>query len=165
MFSGRFGNTSRRPYVEALVIIPRLDITSGVSFLVDTGADQTVLMPTDAVRMGIKYRSLHAAQTLSGIGGKCKSFRESAAIIFYDESNTRLVEYDIQIWIAEKKAAHLRCASLLGRNVLDRLHMSYNFSKKKLDFTVISADARAPVYKGHAQTLKAKIKSVKPLPQ
>src|SRR5205085_2898066 len=33
MFNGRFGNTTGRPYVEALVNLPRLGITSGVSFL------------------------------------------------------------------------------------------------------------------------------------
>ena len=133
--------------------------------MVDTGADQTVLMPTDILRLGIKYSSLLPAHTLSGIGGKCKSFKESALIIFSDESNAQLAVYDIEISIAEKKAAHLRCASLLGRDVLHRLRMSYDFRQNKIVFTVSSADARVSVDKGNAKALKGKIKKLKHLPQ
>jgi len=124
MFSGRFGNTIERPYLEALVFLPRLNLSGGVSFLVDTGADQSVLMPTDALRLGVKYGSLHPAHALSGIGGRCKSFIESAIIVFSDESKRELVVYEIEISIAERKAAHLHFASLLGRDVPHRLRMS-----------------------------------------
>jgi hypothetical protein len=115
--------------------------------------------------MGLNYRCLRPAHLLSGIGGECKSFQEPALIIFSDESKAQLVVYDIQISIAEKKAAHLRCASLLGRDVLHRLRMSYNFRQKKIVFTVSSADARVSLEKANAETLKGKIKELKPLPQ
>ncbi len=131
----------------------------------DTGADQTVLMPTDSIRLGIKYGSLLPAHVLSGIGGECKSYKESALILFSDESNAQLVVYDIEISIAEKKAAPLRCASLLGRDVLHRLRMSYNFPQSKIVFTVCSADARISVEKGKAESLKGKIKKLKHLLQ
>ena len=135
--------------------------------MVDTGADQTVLMPTDAVRMGVEYRTLASAKghALSGIGGKCKSFNERAIIVFSDDSNAQLVAYEIEISIAEKKAAQLRCASLLGRDVLHRLRMSYNFRKKKIVFTVTSADARVALDKRRANSLKARIEKLEPLPQ
>jgi hypothetical protein len=165
MFSGRFGNTTGRPYLEALVFLPRLNLTGGVSFLVDTGADQTVLMPTDSMRMGINYGSLLPAHVLSGIGGTCKSFKESALIMFSDESNAQLVVYAIEILIAKRKAAHLRCASLLGRNVLHRLRMTYDFRQKKIVFTASSADARVSVKKANTKALKGKIKQLKHLPQ
>jgi hypothetical protein len=115
--------------------------------------------------MGIKYGSLLPSHVLSGIGGKCKSFKESALIIFSDESNAQLVVYDIEISIAEKKAAHLRCASLLGRDVLHRLRMSYNFRQKRILFAVSSADARVSLEKGNAKALQGKIKTLKHLPQ
>ena len=73
--------------------------------------------------------------------------------------------YDIQNSIAEKKAAHLRCASLLGRDVLHRLRMSYNFLQKRIVFTVSSADARISVDKGKAKALKGKIEKLRRLPQ
>jgi hypothetical protein len=115
--------------------------------------------------MGINYRSLRPAHALSGIGGRCKSFQESALIIFSDESNAQLVVYDIEISIAEKKAAHLHCASLLGRDVLHRLRMSYNFRQNKIVFTVSSADVRVSLDKGNGEALKGKIKKLRHLPQ
>ena len=48
MLQGRFGDTSGRPYMSARVIVPRLNVTGNVSFIFDTGADFTMLMPADA---------------------------------------------------------------------------------------------------------------------
>ena len=57
MLQGRYGDTTKSPYVEALLHIPRLGIKSDISFLVDTGADYSVLMPADRERMGINLQS------------------------------------------------------------------------------------------------------------
>lgn len=47
MLRGRFGHASKRPYIQGRLFIPRLDIWSDISFLVDTGADKTtLLLPT-----------------------------------------------------------------------------------------------------------------------
>jgi hypothetical protein len=73
--------------------------------------------------------------------------------------------YDIQISIAKKKAVHLRCASLLGRDVLHRLRMSYDFRQKEIVFTASSADARVCVEKQNGKALKGEIKKLKHLPQ
>lgn len=140
MFSGRFGETSGRPYIEAQVILPRLKMSSGVSFIVDTGADQTVLMPLDAVRLGINYRRLRRGQNLFGVGGSCKSYRESALIVF-SENNRRLFLYEIEIGIIEKRKEFMRTRSLLGRDILDRLRMDYNASKGVITFKAVSPDA------------------------
>jgi hypothetical protein len=51
MIQGRFGNTSGRPYVEGRLVIPRLKVRGDISFIFDTGADQTVLMPMDGTRL------------------------------------------------------------------------------------------------------------------
>jgi hypothetical protein len=73
--------------------------------------------------------------------------------------------YGIEILIAEKKAARLRCASLLGRDVLHRLRMTYDFRQKEIVFTASSADARVSVEKASAKALKGKIRQLKHLPQ
>lgn len=39
MIVGRFGDTTGRPYVEAIVWFERLKVRMNVSFLVDTGAE------------------------------------------------------------------------------------------------------------------------------
>ena len=48
MLHGRFGESSGRPYISARVFIPRLGLAGTVSFIFDTGADSSVLMPAEA---------------------------------------------------------------------------------------------------------------------
>ncbi len=50
MLRGRFGHANKRPYIQGRLFIPRLEIWSDVSFLVDTGADKTSLLPADGSR-------------------------------------------------------------------------------------------------------------------
>ena len=64
MLEGRIGNLSGAPYVEARISFPQLGFRGLVSFLVDTGADGTVLMPADTKRLGIDPKSMS-----SPIGG------------------------------------------------------------------------------------------------
>ena len=162
MFSGRFGNTTGRPYLEALVRLPRLKLESGVSFIVDTGADQTVLMPTDALKMGVNYRKLRIGGPLIGIGGSCMSFTEQAIVVMSDEDRKILFAYQVNLQIVDKKAAvtnHPYCASLLGRNILDRLKMHYNAQDGKVTFTLLSADAILPLNSRDAKNLQKRVKS------
>ena len=58
MLRGRFGDSTGRPYIEGRLIIPRLNIKSDMSFLVDTGADRSLLMPGDGRRLAIDYSKL-----------------------------------------------------------------------------------------------------------
>jgi len=167
MLSGRFGNTTGRPYLEALVILPRLKIESGVSFLVDTGADQTVLMPVDAIKMGINYaRLVSVPSPLTGIGGECNSFSESAVIVLADDTSRKLFAYKINILIADKKAANQAyCPSLLGRDILNKLRIKYDFHKKKILFSLTSADLIVPLDKFASKRVRTKIKKLRNLPE
>ena len=45
MLRGRFGHANKRPYIQGRLFIPRLENWSDVSFLVDTVADKTTLLP------------------------------------------------------------------------------------------------------------------------
>ena len=58
MLRGRFGESSGRPYVSARVFIPRLALAGNVSFIFDTGADSSVLMPADAATLAVDYGML-----------------------------------------------------------------------------------------------------------
>ena len=62
MLSGRFGGTTGRPYIEAFLSIPSMGINGAVSFLIDTGADSTVLMQADATRLQLDYSQLTPRQ-------------------------------------------------------------------------------------------------------
>ena len=104
MIRGRYGGTSRRPYVEGRLLIPRLNLFGDISFLVDTGADNTLLMPVDAKRIGLDHGSLDSQTMVQsiGTGGKSRFFREAAVVSFLDVdsgfSTTRISEMLLPSW-------------------------------------------------------------------
>lgn len=143
MLRGRFGNTSGRPYIEGRLVIPRLDLRGDFSFLVDTGADRTYLMPGDARVLGIDYSRLAERTTALGVGGPTNDYMEPALAVFADEQ--RIYVYEIQLTIAEARPHLMTVPSLLGRNVLDRWSILYRPADGLLEFEVLSADAIAPI--------------------
>lgn len=139
MLRGRFGDTTGRPYLEGRLILPRLNVQGDISFLVDTGADRTVLMPVDAVRLGIDYRQLRGSHVTVGLGGMAHMFVEADAAVFLEGAATlHLYFVDIAIPSFTPEIADL--PSLLGRDVLDRWRMHYNPTAGTLSFKVLSAD-------------------------
>ncbi len=112
--------------------------------MVDTGADSTFLMPADARTMSLDYSQLHRTVGASfGAGGPITSFSEPAWVAFSD--GTTLYGYWITIAILENRADMLHVPTLLGRDVLHRWSMAYNFSERQLEFEVLSADVAVPV--------------------
>ncbi len=114
------------------------------SFLVDTGADQTFLMPGDGLTLGLDYRLLENHNTDSrGAGGPISSFREPAWVAFADDAN--IYGYEITLAILEFRTDMLTVPTLLGRDVLHRWHISYQHSAPRLEFEVESADVVVPL--------------------
>ena len=144
MLRGRFGDTSGRPDPEGRVILPRLHVQGNISFLVDTGADNTVLMPIDAVRMGLDYAELRGNKLSVGVGGYSQMFVEPGAAIFL-EGSKRLHLYYLDIHIPSHTPEIADLPSLLGRDVLDRWRMHYNPSANALTFKVHSSDKTVDV--------------------
>jgi hypothetical protein len=139
MLRGRFGDTSGRPYLEGRLVLPRLNIAGDVSFLVDTGADTSVLHPADAMRMRIDFGDLTGDISSVGVGGTCHHFSEEAALVFAERR--RVVHfYFIELAIAPPDPGMEELPSLLGRDILDRWRMTYSPSNKYLGFKVLSAD-------------------------
>ena len=141
---GRFDETNGRPFIEGRLLLPRLRLQSDISFIVDTGADQSVLMPGDSIRMNVDYGALMGDIETVGIGGLARNFTEEAVLAFSDHGKI-LYAYRITIQIPSVEPDILGIPSLLGRDVLDRWSMSYNPSKKRLQFRVVSADITLPV--------------------
>jgi hypothetical protein len=139
MLRGRFGATSGRPYIKGQLIIPRLKIAGYVSFLVDTGADSTIGIKTNANALGLDYSGLVAPEQARGVGGNAKVYMERAVLAFA-EPRTRIDLYAITIGVFEPKLPSRHLPSLLGGDVLHRWRMSYNHSNGRLFFKVLSAD-------------------------
>jgi hypothetical protein len=136
---GRFGDTTGAPYIEGRLIIPRLKVDGYVSFLVDTGADNTVLLQTDGTRLGLDYSKLKNASQAVGVGGVATIYEETAFLVF-SEPKTRIYFYNLNIQVLEPNPANDTTPSLLGRDIINRWRMSYNATSKRLFFKVLSAD-------------------------
>ena len=141
MIRGRFGDTTGRPYLEARVEV--LDRHVDVSFIVDTGADATLLSPGDAERLGLDP-GLFGPRDLSigGLGkGSAKCARTSALITFTDDEYVWV--YTIALAIGFRDDLDLRLPSLLGRDILDRWRMTYDPAHPEtptLEFEARTAD-------------------------
>lgn len=125
MINGRFGGTTNRVYFEALLLIEALDVRSKVSFLFDTGADATVLMPLDCARLNVDFGKLKRATVSQGIGGQSVGFKETAILVFADPGVAQYA-YEIDLILKPPNAAQVsKLPSLLGRNVTDNWRITY----------------------------------------
>lgn len=128
------------PFVDGYVILQRLNVKGCVSFLVDTGADQTVLSALDGARLGIDYNDLQSPVTTLGIGGTNHFYREKAVLVLSGEQRAYVFTLDVLVgppsWPED-------VPSILGRDVLNRLAMNYNAGNipPSLTFRVLSSDS------------------------
>lgn len=140
MLRGRFGHANKRPYIQGRLFVPRLKIWSDVSFLVDTGADKTTLLPADGLRMGLNYDTLIRSPIPSvGIGGISRSYTEESVVLF-NEPGKALYVYEIALEIVGSDDHFMDIPSLLGRDILNRWRMNYSPTTDELTFQVITAD-------------------------
>ncbi|MBI4216086.1 MAG: hypothetical protein HY687_01645 [Chloroflexi bacterium] len=142
---GRFGDTTGRPYLEGRLVIPRLNLRGDISFCVYTGADRSLLMPLDGMRIGIDYKRLTGDTESVGIGGISRNFVERVFIAFA-EPKRYLYVYNIELGIAPPSQDIMDIPSLLGREILNQWRMTYDATKSLLTFNVLSADYILPIY-------------------
>ncbi len=140
MLRGRFGDTSGRPYMEGRVLFPRLGTSGNVSFIFDTGADASLLMPLDAQRMGLDYGLFEREASTLGIGGASENFIERAYLAFVGDE--ALYGYEIDLHICKPAKELMTIPSLLGRDIIDRWRVTYDKPASQLLAEVISSDAR-----------------------
>ena len=123
---------------------PRFGFAANVSFIFDTGADCTVLMPTDAINMGIDFAHLANPSKSVGIGGSAQTYVEPARLAFADAQGDRAYAYNIPLLIHDQTDAAMKVPSLLGRDVIDRWRVTYDKSVQELSAQVLTSDAEFP---------------------
>ncbi|HEY7065810.1 MAG TPA: hypothetical protein VII06_30320 [Chloroflexota bacterium] len=101
-------------------------------------------MPGDAIRLGIDYAQLTGDAESIGIGGISHNITEQAILAFV-EPRRNLHIYLLELAIAPAAPELLDVPSLLGRDILHRWRMVYDYSKRRLAFHVILADHTVPL--------------------
>ena len=119
-------------------MLPRMGLNGNISFLFDTGADSSVLMPLDAQRMGIDYKKLRRIEQSFGIGGASETYIEPAYLAFVGDDE--LYGYEIDVRICAPSNSILPIPSLLGRDIIDRWRVTYDKPESRLSAEVISSD-------------------------
>ena len=118
MIRGYFGGPPGRlrPFVVAHVAIGSAQVAGDVHFLVDTGADTTVLAPRDVVLLGLDVGSLPQART-TGVGGTTAAGVAAADITL----DTRVFSISLRVLNPRSPAQRVALRaipSLLGRDIL-----------------------------------------------
>lgn len=139
MILGRF-NAGGRPILRARLRVPRFDIDDEVNFLVDTGAINTCLHPRDAARIGFPFDELRDPFTMAGVGGSQSYYREPALVIVNDSDGERTFNITLSVTGPQlptpsnpRPVVNL-LPSLLGRDVLNRLRVDYDYPAGRLRF-------------------------------
>ena len=95
-----------------------------VNFLIDTGADSTVIHPADGTLIGVPFDDLRQPTFRTGIGGRRAYFEEDAVIFFADVSS--LHRCPTVVAIAKPAAQEDTAPSLLGRPLLNAWRMLFD---------------------------------------
>jgi hypothetical protein len=137
--SGRYGNTSHAPYVDAFVLIPSIGLRGNVSFLLDTGADCTVLAEVDARRLGMDYAALAHPMRSFGIGGASNDFQEPAVLGIADGPALHL--FAISLIVKSPDPNLITMPSLLGRDVINRMRITLEHAANNCHIEIVNSDA------------------------
>lgn len=123
MLTGHYDRKAGRPQIEGYVEIRSLGVRGFVFFLIDTGADCTVLMPADAKRLNVDYSKIGQTAISLGSSGPGKGHVCPATTTF-GEAGVGTYTYDVSLRLPEPKPELLVLPSLLGRDVLNRWRLS-----------------------------------------
>ena len=121
-----------RPFVLAVVSIPRLAILRSVRFLVDTGSDSTLIHPEDSSRLGLDplARTFDGAarRRSAGIGGVVEDYVEPCVLIF-QHSDGAWERTELPIAFALPTISNQTFPSLLGRDVLRHYRLIHDLPR------------------------------------
>jgi predicted aspartyl protease len=143
MILGRFETFSRRPMVDCYLYLPDFKVDANIAFLIDTGADCSLLMPADAKRLGIDHEKLTYDKQSTGVGGDCHEHITRAKLVVQD--NNLMHGYITTIGIAKPIPELEEAPSLLGMDILRYWRITCDYTNKQLQVRVQFSDEEQPM--------------------
>lgn len=130
MIAGYFDGDGQ-PCLECRVQLPRLAVGDRIRFLLDTGADTTILHPDDGHLIGCPFDALTNPAEFTGVGGALLHYMEQAVLTF-DDMDGGSWRFEIEISIAKPHPVTNGLDSLLGRDILNQLDMEHSFRQRRI---------------------------------
>lgn len=128
-----------RPRVLGRVTGPGSRLRKDVAFLVDTGADRSVLMPRDARNLEL-YRADDELHIIgAGFGGVAVGTREWVSIGVNDTTG----QYRFVVHVDLPRGT-IDLPSVLGRDILDRCRLTFDPMNEVVDLEVWRSDDFVP---------------------
>ncbi len=143
MIHGRFSQAGQ-PFVSASLLIPTAPREVKIDFLVDTGADQTCLMPADAKAMRLNFDELGEGVRARGIGGRVNVHSLTGMITFL-ELGVGLVVYETPVLVYPDRPPYRYYPSILGRDVLNSWRVRYSQPENALTAEALRHDDLIPL--------------------
>ena len=116
-----FAGVPARPFIEVRLHVQGSTPTA-IPFLIDTGADRSVLHPADASQLGMAPWEIDfsSGPPISGVGGSMRIMPITTRVIFRTETDQypRYVWMNSTVYLAEPSEENWDMPSLLGRDLL-----------------------------------------------
>ena len=116
------------PLLDAFLYLPSIDQHVTLQFLVDTGADVSVLHPQDGLRLASREEDWEAIRSFPreylGGAGAGEPYFGVPAFLFLTHDDDETWVREIRIWMADADS-RLEHESLLGRDVLEHFKMTF----------------------------------------
>jgi aspartyl protease len=117
-----------RPTIVGLLSIPRLGLRGFVQFLIDTGADMTLIHPRDMSNLGIqpsRHFAGSATASSGGIGGMAQQYLEPCDLFLQHDDGT-WNQISILLRFAMPDRSNAQHPSLLGRDIMHYFTLTFN---------------------------------------
>ena len=121
--------------MEARVGFTGLNLGGEIRFVVDTGADRTLIGYDDAKRLGVDYRRYRPEDSVRtlGIAGSLRTYDEEGWLVLRSVDDGEHT-FGVALSVAEKNPDGW-VPSLLGRDILDRFDLFVSRRRNVLTLT------------------------------